>query len=96
MVFGHLVVGFSSDMVESVDVEVDSPLAHSIINGYEPTSPSHNSSTGSSLEPEREAVDDAADSCQCPPPPCAVCGSLVQRGTYCPNLCDLIVIEDED
>ena len=94
MVYGNLVVGITSDEIADVDVEVESSLAYSVVNGYEPSSPSHNSSTGSSMEPVLEPAEDAAESCQCTHTPCSVCGSLVERGTYCPQLCDVIILED--
>jgi hypothetical protein len=94
MAFGQLVVGFTSDMVDDVDVEVESSLALSVVNGYEPSSPSHNSSTGSSPEPAKEPAEDAVESCQCPFPTCSVCGSFIEPGSYCPQLCDVIILAD--
>ena len=52
MAFGKIVVGFPSDMMDHVDVEAESSLVYS----YEPSSPSHISSTGSSEEPAEDAV----------------------------------------
>jgi hypothetical protein len=93
MGFGKLVVGFTSDEMDNVDVEVESSLAYSVVNGFEPSSPSHISSTGSSKVPV-EPADDAVESCQCPFPTCSVCGSFIEPGSYCPQLCDVIVLED--
>ena len=56
MAYGKNVVGFPSDMIDDVDVEVDSGLANRVVNGFEPSSPSHISSTGSSNEPAEDAV----------------------------------------
>ena len=94
MGFGKLVVGFISDEMDNVNIEVESSLANSVVNGYEPSSPSHISSTSFSKEPAQEPAEDAIESYQCPLPTCSVCGSLVERGTYCPKLYDLIIIED--
>lgn len=90
MAFGDIVVGFPSEMIDHVDVEAESSLAYSVVNGYEPSSPSHNSSTGSSKEP----AEDGVEVCQCPLPACGVCGSFIERGSYCPQLCDVIILED--
>jgi hypothetical protein len=95
MGFGHLVVGITGDEIADVDVEVESSLAISVVNGYEPSSPSHNSSSGSSVEPVLEPVEDVAESCQCTHTTCSVCSSLVEHGTYCPQLCGVIIIEDD-
>ena len=62
MDFGNLVVGFTSDEMDDVDVEVDSNLAYSMVNSYESSSPIHISNTASS----KKSVDDVAESCQCP------------------------------
>jgi hypothetical protein len=95
MGYGNLVVGVTSDETADVDVEVQSSLANSVVNGYMPSSPSHNSSSGSSLEPVLKLADDTAESCHCPHTTCSVCGSLVERGTHCPQLCDVIIIEED-
>ena len=95
MVYGNLVVGTTSDEIADVDVEVQSSLACSVVNGFEPSSPNHNSSTGSFMEPMLELAEDAAESCQCTHTTCSVCGSLVERGIHCPKLCNLIIIEED-
>ena len=77
-------------MVDDIDVEVESSLAYSVVNGYEPSSPNHISSTGSSKEPGEDAI----ESCQCPLPACGNCGSFIERGSYCPQLCDVIILKD--
>ena len=56
MAYRQIVVGFLSDMGDHVDVEVDSSLACSVVNGFEPSSPSHISSIGSSNEPAEDDV----------------------------------------
>ena len=89
------VVGTPSDRMDHVDVEVDSGLANSVVNGFEPSSPSHISSTGSSDEP----ADDAAQYCQCAESEdsfvhCGVCGTIAYDGSFCPMLCNVIIIED--
>ena len=43
--------GFASSMKDVVDVEGDNSSGYSVVNGYEPSSPNHCSSTGSSDEP---------------------------------------------
>ena len=56
----------------------------------------HCSSIGSSDEP----VVDAVENCQCAQSEedsfvhCSVCGSIVDSGSYCPMLCNVIIIED--
>ena len=96
MVYGRIVVGFPSDMVDHVDVEADSSLAYSVVNDYEPSSPSHISSTGSSEEP----AEDVVQYCQCAKNEedsfihCGVCGSITDPGTYCPMLCSIIILDD--
>jgi hypothetical protein len=87
----EIVVGFVSDMMEHVDVEGDISSCYSVVNGYEPSSPSLISSTGSTKEP----ADDAVEYCQCPKNDdeafieCQVCGSFYEPGTYCPLFSDL-------
>jgi hypothetical protein len=51
----EIVVGFASDMMEHVDVEADISSCYSVVNGYEPSSPSLISSTGSTEEPTDDA-----------------------------------------
>ena len=46
----QFVRGFASSSKDDVDIEGDNSSAYSIVNGYEPSSPSHCSSTGSSDE----------------------------------------------
>jgi hypothetical protein len=53
----EIVVGFASDMMEHVDVEADISSCYSIVNGYEPSSPSLISSIGSTEEPADDAVE---------------------------------------
>jgi hypothetical protein len=36
----EMIVGFQSDMMEHVDVEGDISSCYSVVNGYEPSSPS--------------------------------------------------------
>jgi hypothetical protein len=87
----EIVVGFASDMMEHVDVEADISSCYSVVNGYEPSSPSLISSTGSTEEP----ADDVVEYCQCTESDdeafieCQVCGSFYEAGTYCPLFCDL-------
>jgi hypothetical protein len=69
--------------------------SYSVINGYEPSSPSLISSTGSTEEP----ADDAVQYCQCTESDdeacieCQACGSLYEPGTYCPLLCDFPIAQ---
>jgi hypothetical protein len=56
----EIIVGFASDMMEHVDVEANISSCYSVVNGYEPSSPSLISSTGSTKEP----ADDAVQYCQ--------------------------------
>ena len=96
MDYGKIVVGFPSDMVDNVDVEVDSSLAYNVVNGYEPSSPSYISNTGSSEEPGEDVV----QYCQCAKSEedsfiqCGICGSIIDLKTYCPLLCNVIILED--
>jgi hypothetical protein len=53
----EIVVGFASDMMEHIDVEADISSCYSVVNGYEPSSPSLISSTGSIEEPTVDAVE---------------------------------------
>ena len=82
--------------MDHVDVEVDSSLVCSVVNGFEPSSPNHISSTGSSKDP----AEDAVQYCQCAQNEedsfihCAVCGSITDPGSYCPMLCNVIILED--
>jgi hypothetical protein len=84
-----VVVGFASDMEEHVDVEAGTSSCYSVVNGYEPSSPSLISSSGSTEEP----ADDAVEYCQCTASDdeafieCHDCGSFYEPGTYCPLLC---------
>jgi hypothetical protein len=92
----EIVVDFASDMMEHVDVEADISSCYSVVNGYEPSSPSLISSTGSTEEP----VDDAVEYCQCPESDgeafieCQVCGSFYEPGTYCTLFCDLPIAKE--
>jgi hypothetical protein len=85
----EIVVGFASDMEEHVDVEAGTSSSYSVVNGYEPSSPSLISSSGSTEEP----ADDAVEYCQCTASDdeafieCHDCGSFYEPGTYCPLLC---------
>ena len=96
MLYGKIIVGSPSDMMNHVDVEADSSLAYSVVNGYEPSCPSHCSSTGSSEEP----TEDAIQYCQCAQSEgdsfihCGVSGSITDTGTYCPMLYNVIILED--
>jgi hypothetical protein len=87
----EIVVGFASDMMEHIDVEADISSCYSIVNGYEPSSPSLISSIDSTEEP----ADDAVEYCLCTESDdeafieCQVCGSFYEPGTYCPLFCDL-------
>jgi hypothetical protein len=53
----EVVVGFASDMEEHVDVEADISSYYSVVNGYEPSSPSLVSSFGSIEEPSDDAIE---------------------------------------
>jgi hypothetical protein len=92
----EIVVGFASDMEEHVDVEADISSCYSVVNGYEPSSPSLISSSGSNEEP----VDNAVEYCQCTESDddafieCQDCGSFYEPGTYCPLLCDFPNVEE--
>ena len=96
MGFGKIVVSFTSDMMDYVDVEAHISLGYSVINGYVPSSLSHISSIGSS----EESAEDAIEFCQCPQNEdeafiaCCICGSFFEPRTYCPLLCDHPIIED--
>ena len=96
MAHGKIVVGFPSDMIDDVDVEVDSGLANSVVNGFEPSSPSHISSTGSSKDPAKDVVQycQYAQSEEDSFIHCGVCGTITDTGTYCPMLCNIIILED--
>jgi hypothetical protein len=89
-----IVVGFASDMMEHVDVEADISSCYNVVNGYEPSSPSLISSTGSTEEP----ADDAIEYCQYNESDdetfieCQVCGLFYEPGTYCPLFCDLPIV----
>jgi hypothetical protein len=91
-----IVVGFASDMMEHIDVEADISSCYSVINGYELSSLSLISSTGSTKEP----ADDVVEYCQCNESDdeafieCQVCGSFYEPSTYCPLLCDLPIAEE--
>jgi hypothetical protein len=80
----EIVVGFASDMMEHVDVEADISSCYNVVNGYEPSSLSLISSTGST----EEQADDAVEYYQCPENngeaffECQVCGSFDEPGTY--------------
>ena len=52
----NYVRGFASSMMNVVDIEGDTSSAYSVVNGYEPSSPSHYSSIGSSVEPVEDVV----------------------------------------
>jgi hypothetical protein len=84
----EVVVGFASDMDDHVDVEANISSCYNVVNGYEPSSPSLISSSGSTEEP----VDDAVEYCQCTESDdeafieCQGCGSFYEPGTYCPLL----------
>jgi hypothetical protein len=90
----EMVVGFASDMMEHVDVEADISSCFNVVNGYEPSSPSLISNTGSTNEPAVDAV----EYCQCTESDdeafieCQVCGSFYEPGTYCPLFCDLPIV----
>jgi hypothetical protein len=64
-----------------------------LVGGFEPTSPSLSSSSGSTHRP----VDDAIAYCQCIDSEdvalleCQDCGSFFELGTYCPRFLDLYV-----
>jgi hypothetical protein len=85
----EIVVGLASDMEEHVDVEAGTSSYYSVINGYEPSSPSLISSSGST----EELADDAVEYCQCTASDdeafieCHDCGSFYEPSTYCPLLC---------
>jgi hypothetical protein len=85
----EIVVGFASNMEEHVDVEDVTSSYYSVINGYEPSSPSLISSSSSTDEP----TDDAVEYCQCTASDeeafleCHDCGSFYEPGSHCPLLC---------
>jgi hypothetical protein len=82
----EIVVGFASNMMEHIDVEADISSCYSVVNGYEPSSPSLISSTGSTEEP----ADDAIEYCQCTESDdeafieCQVCGSFLSLALTAP------------
>jgi hypothetical protein len=85
----ELVVGYVSDMSEHVDMDSDiSSYCSVVFGGFEPTSLSLTSSSGSTPEPD----DDAIEYCQCIDSEdvallqCPDCGSFFELGTYCPRL----------
>jgi hypothetical protein len=92
----EIVVDFASDMMEHLDVKADTSSCYSVVNGYEPSSPSLISSTGST----EELADDAVEYCQCPESDgeafieCQVCGSFYEPGTYCLLFCDLPIARE--
>ena len=96
MAYGKIIVGTPTDMMDHVNVEAEFSLACSTVNGFEPSSPSHIFSTGSSDEP----AEDDVQYCQCAQSEedsfihCGVCGTITDPGTYCPMLCNIIILED--
>jgi hypothetical protein len=84
-----LVVGYSLENSEDVDVGDDlSSCCSAIVGGYEPSSPTVSSSSGTT----HGLVDYAIDSCQCIDSEdvalleCLDCSSFFEPGTYCPRL----------
>jgi hypothetical protein len=84
-----LVLEYSSENSEDVDVGDDlSSCCSAIVGGYEPSSSTVSSSSGTIHGP----VDDAIGSCQCVESEdvalleCQDCGSFFEPGTYCPRL----------
>jgi hypothetical protein len=76
-------------MSEHVDMDSDISSCCSVVfGGFEPTSPSLSSNSGST----HGLVDDAIEYCQCivtedvPLLECQDCGSFFELGTYCPRL----------
>jgi hypothetical protein len=55
----EIVVSFASNMMDHVDVEANISSCYNVVNGYEPSSPSLISSTGST----EELADDAVEYC---------------------------------
>jgi hypothetical protein len=85
----ELVVGYASEYSEHVDVEDDlSSCCSVVVGGFEPSSPSLSSSSGSTHGP----VDDAIEYCHCIDSEDVAllnyqdCSSFYELGTYCPQL----------
>ena len=57
----EIVIGFTSNMMEYVDVEVDISSCYSVVNGYEHSFSSLISNIGS-IE---KSIDDVVEYCQC-------------------------------
>lgn len=83
-------------MMEHVYVVANISSCYSVVNGYEPYSPSMISNTGFIEKPADNAVeccqyiesdDEAFIKCQ-------VCGSCYEPDTYCPLFCDLPIVEE--
>jgi hypothetical protein len=79
-------VGYTSDMSEHVNMDGDVSSYCSVeVGGFEPSSPSLSSSSGSTHGP----VDDAIEYCQCIDNDTSgvpICGSFFEPRTYCPQL----------
>ena len=85
----ELVVGYTSDMSEHVDMDSNVNFCCSIVVGrFEPSSSSLSSSSGST----HGIVDNGIQYCHCIDSKdvvlleCQDCGSFYELGTYCPRL----------
>jgi hypothetical protein len=85
----ELVVGYTSDMFEHVNMDSDvSSYCSVVFGGFKPNSPTLSSSSGYIHGP----VDDAIEYCHCIDSEdvalleCQDCGSFYEPGTYCPQL----------
>ena len=96
MAYGKIVIGIPTNMMDHVDVETESSLACSVVNGFEPSSRSHISSTSSSDEPAKDDVQyyQCAQSKEDSFIHCGVCGTITDPRTYCPLLCNVIILKD--
>jgi hypothetical protein len=88
----ELIVGYTSDMSEHVNMDSDvSSCCSAVVGGFEPTSPTMSESTGSTHEP----LDDEVEYCQCIHSEdmdlleCQDCGSFFEPGTFCPLCLEL-------
>ena len=92
----YIVVGFTSDIMEHIDVEADISSCYSVVNGYEPSFSNLISSTGS-IE---ESTNDAIEYCLCNKSDeeafieCRVCGSFIEPSIYNPLFYDIPIAEE--
>jgi hypothetical protein len=85
----ELVVGYTSNMSEHVNMDSDvSSYCSIVVGGFEPSSPTLSSSSGST----HGSVDDAIEYCHCIDSEDVAllnyqdCSSFYELGTYCPQL----------